>query len=402
MIKVNSEIGRLRKVLLHRPGSELSNLTPDTLEELLFDDVPWLEEAQREHDIFAETLKSAGVEVVYLEDLVAEVLEDNELKEQFVEQFMSEEEKLVNPVRIEQVRKYLLDMKPKDLVIKTMEGIRIDELPKTETRTLSDLVDNEILVTRPMPNLYFTRDPFSCIQNGVSINRMYSVTRNRETIYGEYIFKYHKTYKDTNKFYERNGIPAIEGGDILVIDNKTIAVGISQRTTAVAIEAFARNIITDKSNEVTAVLGFDIPKTRAFMHLDTVFTQIDYDKFTIHGGIEDSLIVYEMTMKQDEFTINPNKGNLEELLSKYIGKKVEIIRCAGGDPIMAEIEQWNDGANTLAISPGEVVVYSRNTITNEILESKGIKLHIIPSGELSRGRGGPRCMSMPLERDEIK
>ncbi len=401
MIKVNSEIGRLKKVLLHRPGKELNNLTPDMLEELLFDDVPWLAEAQREHDIFADILRKEGVEVVYLEDLVAEVLEDDKLKKQFVEQYMEETQKLNNPTREEQVRKYLLSMSPKDLVVKSMEGIRADELPKVKAKTLSDLVDEDPLAVDPMPNLYFTRDPFACVQNGVSINCMYSETRSRETIYGEYIFKYHKDFKDTPRFYERDGIPSLEGGDILVFDKNTMAVGISQRSTAVGVESFAMNILSDSNNEVTTVLGFEIPKTRAFMHLDTVFTQIDYDKFTIHGGIEEELIVYEMTMENNEFKIVPNEGRLEDLLSKYIGRPVELIRCAGGDSIMSEIEQWNDGANTLAIAPGEVVVYSRNTITNSILESKGIKLHVVPSGELSRGRGGPRCMSMPLFREEI-
>ncbi len=402
MIKVNSEIGQLKKVLLHRPGRELSNLTPDTLEELLFDDVPWLAEAQREHDAFAETLRGAGVEVVYLEDLVAEVLEDQALKEKFVDQFIEEEDKLQNPTRIQQVRKYLLSMKPRDLVIKSMEGIRSDELPSVESQTLSDLVDEDILVVNPMPNLYFTRDPFACVQNGVTLNKMYSVTRNRETIYGEYIFTYHKDYKDTPRYYDRDGAPSIEGGDILVIDKNTMAVGISQRSTAVGVENFARKILADPTNDVTTVLGFDIPSSRAFMHLDTVFTQIDHDKFTIHGGIEGTLVVYEMSIVDGEFKIVSNDGDLEELLTKYVGRKVELIRCADGDPIMSEIEQWNDGANTLAIAPGEVVVYSRNTVTNAILESKGIKLHVIPSGELSRGRGGPRCMSMPLIRDELK
>lgn len=408
VINVKSEIKPLKKVLLHRPGKELENLTPDTLERLLFDDIPYLKVAQAEHDAFAQTLRDNGVEVVYLEDLVAEVVaSSDELKSQFLNQWMEE-----GGVKNEEWKKIIYDFMidyakddAKKLVLKTMEGIKLSELSYDKNASLfSMMADESSLIIDPMPNLYFTRDPFACIGNGVSINKMYSVTRCRETIYGEYIFKYHKDFKgQVQEYYNRYEYTNIEGGDILNISDKVLAVGISQRTTPLALEKLAKNIFADKNSTIKTVLGFDIPKARAFMHLDTVFTQIDVDKFTIHPGILGPLTVYEITpgKKKGEVVVNKVETELEKILAKHLGvKKVELIKCGGDDKIAAEREQWNDGSNTLCIAPGVIVVYQRNEVTNDILRAKGIKVLEIPSAELSRGRGGPRCMSMPLVRED--
>ena len=402
-VNVKSEIKPLKRVLLHRPGNELLNLTPNTLEELLFDDIPFLKVAQEEHDAFAQALRDNGVEVVYLEDLMTEVLDQNpDVRETFLKQFIEEA-----GIRTDRYQKiifdYLNDNYPenKDLVLKTMEGINLTELHTDKSNSLVDLVSEASkMVVAPMPNLYFTRDNFAMIGNGVSINRMYSVTRNRETIYGEYIFKYHPDFKDVPQYYSRYNTFHIEGGDILNINDHVLAVGISQRTEPDAIDALAHNIFNDETSPIDTILAFNIPNNRAMMHLDTVFTQIDTDKFTIHPGIMGPLTVFEITPEGDGIKVKEMTGKLEDILEKYVGVPVDLIPCGGGDRIAAEREQWNDGSNTLCIAPGTVVVYERNDVTNKVLEEKGIKLVVIPSAELSRGRGGPRCMSMPIWRED--
>ena len=402
-VNVKSEIKPLKKVLLHRPGRELLNLTPNTLEELLFDDIPFLKVAQEEHDAFAQALRDNGVEVVYLEKLMAEVLDQNpELREQFLKQFIEEA-----GIRTDRYQKiiydYLNDNYPDnlDFVMKTMEGINLTELHTDKSNSLVDLVsESSKMVIAPMPNLYFTRDPFAMIGNGVSINRMYSVTRNRETIYAEYIFTHHPDFKDVPQYYSRYNTFHIEGGDILNINDKVLAIGISQRTEPDAIDAIAKNIFSDPTSPIETILAFNIPNSRAFMHLDTVFTQIDTDKFTIHPGIMGPLTVFEITPEGDGIKVKEMNGKLEDILEKYMGHPVELIPCGGGDRIAAEREQWNDGSNTLCIAPGTIVVYERNDVTNALLKEKGLNVIEVPSAELSRGRGGPRCMSMPIERED--
>lgn len=403
-VNVRNEIMPLKKVLLHRPGQEVENLTPEYLERLLFDDIPWLEQAQKEHDAFADILRENGVEVVYLDELAAEAISDPQVKEQFINQFIKEAG--VNCSKTaQQVHDYLNAIEDnKALIQKTMAGIRREEIPASERANLAELVDQSYpFITDPMPNLYFTRDPFATVGDKISLNRMYSVTRNRETIYADYIFKYHPEYKGTEKVFDRDFVASIEGGDILNLSAEVVAVGISQRTTPEAIEEFAKQLFfKTEGNLVNTVLAIDIPKTRAYMHLDTVFTQVDYDKFTIHPGIQGPLQVFAITKGEgQELKIEKLNMELEEILSTYLKlDNVTLIPCGRGDAIAAEREQWNDGSNTLCIKPGHVVVYSRNHVTNELLKQHGITLHIIPSSELSRGRGGPRCMSMPLLRAE--
>ena len=402
-VNVPSEIKPLKQVLLHRPGKELLNLTPNTLEELLFDDIPFLKVAQEEHDAFAQALRDNGVEVFYLEDLMAEVLEANpELREKFLKQWIEEA-----GIRTDRYQKIIFDYMQenypdaKDFVMKTMEGINLTELHTDKSNSLVDLVsESSKMVIAPMPNLYFTRDPFAMIGNGVSINRMYSVTRNRETIYAEYIFTHHPDFKDVPQYYSRYNTFHIEGGDILNINDKVLAIGISQRTEPDAIDAIAKNIFEDETSPVETILAFNIPNNRAMMHLDTVFTQIDTDKFTIHPGIMGPLTVFEITAEGDGIKVKEVNGTLESILETYMGYPVELIPCGGGDRIAAEREQWNDGSNTLCIAPGKIVVYERNDVTNKVLRDKGLDLIIVPSAELSRGRGGPRCMSMPIYRED--
>ena len=411
-INVKSEIAPLKKVLLHRPGNELLNLTPDSLSRLLFDDIPFLPEAQKEHDEFAHILKENGIEVVYLEDLMADVLNlSDEIEDKFIRQFIYEAG-IKTPKYKNLVFEYLKSYtNKKELVLKTMSGISIGEISRAKREIEKSLVDfvseeSEFLAD-PIPNLYFTRDPFASCGNGAILNKMYSVTRNRETIYAEYIFNYHPDFVGKlNKYYDRYLPYHIEGGDVLNLNNHILAVGISQRTEAGAIDELAKNLFKEPSCEIDTILAFNIPESRAFMHLDTVFTQIDHDKFTYHPGILDTLEVYEITEgdipdSDEDLNVKKVEGNLEEILEKYLGRKIELIPCAGGEKISSEREQWNDGTNTLCIAPGVVVVYDRNNITNNILREHGIKVLEMSSAELSRGRGGPRCMSMPLIREDI-
>ncbi len=405
-IHVKSEIGKLKKVMLHRPGQELEHLVPEDLERLLFDDIPYLKTAKIEHDMFAEIMRGQGVEVVYLEDMTAEVLKNPEKKEQFVREFIAEGGASAAKVR-DQLYDYLMKISDeKELVLKTMSGIRASELNVKMSCPLVSLVKKESqFLLDPIPNLYFTRDPFACIGNGVSLNRMYSRTRRRETLYGKYILKYHPDFAGKVPFYyDRDMDFSIEGGDILNLSNKVIAIGISQRTTPEAIELLAQNIFVDKASEIETIIALDIPAVRAFMHLDTVCTQVDYDKFTIHPGIMQTLRIFEIKPgdRKGQLKVTESDAMLSDILAKYLElDKVTLIKCGGKDRIASEREQWNDGSNTLCIEPGKVVVYDRNYVTNEILRQHGIEVLEMASSELSRGRGGPRCMSMPLEREDL-
>ena len=401
-INVYSEIGKLKKVLLHRPGRELENLMPEYLDRLLFDDIPYLEIAKQEHDAFANIFRENGIEVVYLEDLVVQSLVNDEVKSKFIDEYI-EEAGIKEDRETGILKEYFLSFSNgREMVCKMMEGIRRSEIKDYRGPGLTDFLSNQYpFIIDPMPNLYFTRDPFAAVGNGVSIHKMLTETRNRETLFGKYIFNYNPVYKGTKLFYDRTEDYSLEGGDILVLNEETIAVGISQRTNPNAIEKFANLVLTEESS-FKKVLAIDIPKTRAFMHLDTVFTMVDYDKFTIHPNIKSDIAVYILRKTNGKINITEERGSLEDVLEKELNiDRVKLIKCGGNSVIDASREQWNDGSNTLCISPGEVIVYSRNYVTNTILQDEGIKTHIMPSSELSRGRGGPRCMSMPLVRENL-
>ena len=254
-----------------------------------------------------------------------------------------------------------------------------------------------------MPNLYFTRDPGACVGGGLNIHHMHTDARRRESLILKYIYRYNKDFakEGDRMWYDLDESYSIEGGDVLVLSKDIAAVGISQRTTPAGVENFAKNLL--RNSDFKKVLAFDIPKTRAFMHLDTVFTMVDYDKFTIHPEIEGPLEVFEMCLGNGgELNYKALKDELHKILALELKvPAVDLIRCGGGDLLAAQREQWNDGSNTLCIAPGTVVTYERNYVTNDLLDKKGIKVLQIPSAELSRGRGGPRCMSCPVNREDL-
>lgn len=402
-IQVYSEIAPLRRVLLHRPGQELEHLVPGSLERLLFDDIPYLKGAQAEHDRFAQILQDNGVEVVYLSKLTAEALsQDQTIKEAFIRDFTQKSGSVAHRYERE-LQAYLSSMDDvHEMVLHTMAGIPFSDLALNHTESLTAMLHcKSDFALEPIPNLYFTRDPFASIGGGVALHRMYSATRRRETLYGAYILQHHPDYAGTPFYYTPDAPYSLEGGDVMNLSESVLAVGISQRTMPEAIEQLARNVFRRPESKIRTILAMSIPSKRAFMHLDTVMTQVDVDKFVVHPAILPTLRIFEVTQgKGGELTARQLDMDLAHALAHYLHlDQVTLILCGGQDQIAAQREQWNDGSNTLCIRPGVVIAYDRNYITNEILESYGITVLKIPSGELSRGRGGPRCMSMPLIRD---
>ena len=401
-IQVRSEIGSLRRVLLHRPGQELENLMPDTIQRLLFDDIPYLKLAQEEHDRFCQVLRDCGAEVVYLEDLTAEALSDPAVKRQFVLDYIRDAG-IHGEKRTGMIADYFLAMSTRNMVLQMMAGVRKADIRGYGRKNLTDyLGDYYPFVVDPMPNLYFTRDPFACVGDGVSIHRMYAHTRDRETLFARYIFRHHPEYGRVPLLYEPEDEHTLAGGAILVLSPKVAAGGISQRTHPVAIELLAKRLLQEE-NGFEQVLAIDIPKARSFMHLDTVFTMVDRDKFTVHPNIREELRLFVLERgEHGRLSITEEHGRLEDVLREHLDlDRVTLIPCGGDSPIDAAREQWNDGSNTFAVAPGKVVVYDRNHTTNRLLADHGIQVLPIPSSELSRGRGGPRCMTMPLRRDPV-
>ena len=376
---------------------------PEYLERLLFDDIPYLKEAQREHDAFADCLRGQGVEVVYLTDLVAESLTGPEVRQELIRQYLAEANVADARTR-ESLEAYFDTLPDKEMVSAMMAGVRKSQLRTGQAR-LGDYVsateDDYPFAVDPLPNLYFTRDPFATIGTGVSIHRMHTVTRNRETLFGKFIFEHHPVYRHAPRWYDRGETSSLEGGDILVLSPQVLAVGISQRTEEDSIDALAETVLT-QSKTFRKLLAFNIPKSRSFMHLDTLYTMVDYDQFTVHPNILQQITVFVMELDENrKMKIRQEDGRLEDILKEHLElDHVTLIPCGQGSEIDAARDQWSDGSNTLAIAPGEVVVYSRNYVTNRSLEEAGVRIHTIPSAELSRGRGGPRCMSMPLWRED--
>ena len=405
-IKVQSEIGKLKTVVLKRPCQEIENLTPEYLQELLFEEIPFLHKIQEEHDYFAKALKDRGAEVLYLEELIADALKADDLKEQFLVAILKQSNFLYG-YTLEKIKEYLLNLSTSEMVTKIMAGVRTDEVKISEKKSLLALALHRPFYVTPMPNLYYARDPAASIGYGISINKMKEPARRRESLFMKFIVKHHDRFKNANIpiWLDLDYQFSIEGGDILVLNKEAIAIGISARTSTAAIEHIAKNLFSGQ-DDIKKVLAVDIPKSRAFMHLDTVFTMLDYDKFSIHPRIIDKhgeieSYILEPGEGDSKIKITPHKNigtALKEVLSL---DDIEFIQCGGGDAIAAPREQWSDGTNTLAVSPGVVVTYDRNYITNKIFKDRGLEVIEIPSSELSRGRGGPRCMSMPLYREDI-
>lgn len=406
-LHITSEIGELRSVLLHRPGRELENLTPEYLERFLFDDIPFLPAVQKEHDYFAQALRNRGIEVVYLEKLAAEALHSPDIREQFVDEFLEESKANVNGA-YHHLKEYLLSLSSEQLVERLMEGIRKSDVQADIKSHLYEIMEDHYpFYLDPMPNLYFTRDPAAVIGDGITINRMNRGARRRESLFMDYIIRFHPRFakQTVPVWFHRDYRFSLEGGDELVLNRDVLAIGVSQRSTAQAIEHLALNLFANPSG-IQKVVAVEIPKSRAFMHLDTVFTMVDRNKFTVHPLVLDPsrelpIYILEPGEKKDRVKIT-ERHHLMDVLKEVLGlDEVVFIPCGGNDSIASAREQWNDGSNTLAIAPGVVVTYDRNYVSNQLLREHGIEVIEIPSSELARGRGGPRCMSMPLVREDL-
>lgn len=392
--------------MLHRPGKELENLAPDILHRMLIDDIPYLKIAQEEHDAFAHVLRQQGIKILYLEDLLAESLTDEKVRRAFLDQLLDESSiKKQDPLH-QLLLNYLQELPTKEMVKTVIAGIRKSAVHNS-TPSLADLAEDPDypFYLDPMPNVYFTRDQQAAIGSGMTINRMTFRARRRESLFMETILKNHPDFKNATipVWRDRYHHGRLEGGDELVLNNHVLAVGISQRTSATAITDLAHNLFGHSSYDT--ILAIKIPHNHAMMHLDTVFTMINYDQFTVHPFILDKagkIDIYVLQPDDHNGVKITEKNDLVQVLKENLHlSELDLIPTGGGDPIAAPREQWNDGSNTLAIAPGEVVTYDRNYVSNDLLRKHGIIVHEIRSSELSRGRGGPRCMSCPLIREDL-
>lgn len=397
-INVYSEIGKLKRVLVHRPGKELSYLTPDRLDELLFSAILEVETAQKEHDAFTKILKDNGVEVIELADLVSETFDNaskNE-KESFIERWLDESIPKLTLDQRTKVKDFLQKSKStREMVDTMMSGITAWDL---------NIKSKNELIVDPMPNLYFTRDPYASIGNGASINKMKYETRQRETIFADFIFNTHKDYKNTPIYFSRNDKSTIEGGDIFIYNEKTLVMGVSERTKLETIETIAKNIKTNKDCKFEKIIAINVPPLPNLMHLDTWLTMLDHDKFLYSPNMLGVLKIWEINLLSDNVKAVEQNKNIKTVLKEIIGKDPIMIPIAGegAHQIDIDVETHFDGTNYLVIEPGVVVGYDRNKKTEEALKKAGIKVLSFTGNQLSLGMGSARCMSMPMYRENIK
>ena len=402
---VDSEIGKLRQVILHRPGNEMLRLTPQNKDHLLFDDVLWLERAQEEHDQFARVLTGRDVEVLYLSDLLAQTLEIPEARDYVLDRVVNENTN--GPSVTEPLRALTDGLSGAELAEVLIAGITKAELlertPCPDSLVLASMGDDDLLLP-PLPNHLFTRDTSCWIYNGVSINSMMMPARKRETINYEAIYRWHPRFAGSEFPVWSEGTQAgpatVEGGDVQIIGNGAVLVGVSERTTSQGVERLASRLFA--GGRVNQIVAVEMNRTRAQMHLDTVMTMVDVGTFTIYGGLGklSTLTLRPDGDKQISVTRNAPE-DMYRIIAQALGVGELNVLITPQDSMAAAREQWDDGSNSLAIAPGVVVTYERNVNTNDYLTSHGIEVLTIPGSEVGRGRGGPHCMSCPTLRDPL-
>jgi arginine deiminase len=392
---VDSEVGQLATVLLHRPGRELMRLTPRNNDSLLFDGIPWVARAQEEHDIFAAALRERGVAVLYLDALLTDVLAIPEARAELTDAALADVR--LGDVLRRRVAGYLADLDPPGLTAVLIAGLAHEEL-RSGGGLVYQLMDPEAFVIDPLPNLLFTRDSSVWIRDQVAVTSLAMPARQRETTLTQAIYRYHPRFTGTPLLYEPD-LEHVEGGDVLLLGPGVIAVGVGERTTPAGAERLARRVLA--AGLAHTLLVVPVAQQRATMHLDTVCTMVDVDAVVMYPKLANALVAYPVTTLDGG---EPVVGEPEPFLiaaAKAMGIDTLRIIDTGLDPVTAEREQWDDGNNTLAIAPRLCVAYERNVETNLRLEWAGIEVIRIPGSELGSGRGGPRCMSCPIARSGV-
>ncbi|MGF1700619.1 arginine deiminase [Photobacterium makurazakiensis] len=401
---VGSEIGQLRRVLVHRPERALTHLTPSNCHELLFDDVLAVERAGEEHDVFANTLREQGVEVLLLGDLLADTLAVPEAKDWLLNTQVSDYR--LGKAFANDVRCFLADLPHKELSSILLGGLSYAELPVQSSSMMQGIHEPTDFIIEPLPNHLFTRDTSCWVYGGVSINPMAKAARQRETNHVRAIYRWHPTFAgqdfvkyfgDEEKIYDNS---TIEGGDVLVIGKGAVLIGMSERTTPQGVEQLASSLF--KHGEAKQVIAMQLPKHRSCMHLDTVMTHMREDTFSVYPEVvRKDVQCWSLTGDKSGAVNVKEEGYFVTAIEKALGLDQLNLITTGGDSFEAEREQWNDANNVLTVKPGVVIGYERNTYTNEKYDKAGITVLPIPGDELGRGRGGARCMSCPIERDGI-